>query len=190
MPDTLHAHQPGTPLADLRLVVMGVSGCGKSTLAEHLATAWDLVMVEGDSLHSPESVRKMRSGIPLQDEDRWPWLERVGDALAAPAPGHHGRVVACSALKRAYRDVIRRTCPQVTFLFLEGSHAILQARMAQRQGHYMPPALLDSQLATLEVPGADESDVIHVRVDCPTQEQVAASRHALLARDRIQTARS
>ncbi len=165
--------------APLRLVVMGVSGCGKSTLAATLAARWNLAMIEGDELHSQANVAKMRAGIALQDEDRWEWLARVGAELARPPGAHRGRVVACSALKRAYRDVIRAACPGVVLLFLDGARAPLLERMQQRQDHYMPPALLDSQLATLERPGPDEPDVVHLQLEDTPEDQVATSLRGL-----------
>ncbi|WP_295501130.1 gluconokinase [Limnohabitans sp. Rim8] len=142
----------------LRLIVMGVSGCGKSTLAAALSERLGLDMVDGDDLHLPESVAKMRSGIALQDADRWPWLDRIGHFLAqAPVPG---RVVACSALKRVYRERIREQAGEVCFVFLDGDFDLIEQRMRQRVGHYMQPGLLDSQFRTLEKPEADETDVI------------------------------
>jgi carbohydrate kinase (thermoresistant glucokinase family) len=164
-------------LRQARFVVMGVSGCGKSTLAQALAQAWDLEWVEGDALHAQASVAKMRAGIPLQDDDRWPWLDRVGAALAAPGPG--GRVITCSALKRSYRDRLRAACPGLIFLFLDAPRSALVARMAQREGHFMPGALLDSQLATLEAPGPAETDVVHLEVEEPTPGQVDAARRGI-----------
>lgn len=148
-----------------QIVVMGVSGCGKSTLAAGLAGQMQLEMVDGDDLHLPESVAKMRAGIALRDEDRWPWLERIGQCLDAPAQAGHGRVVACSALRRIYRDRIRQYAPQVRFVFLDGSADTLRQRMALRVGHYMPAELLASQLDTLERPAADETDVIRLDIE-------------------------
>ena len=146
----------------LRLVVMGVSGCGKSTLARAAADALHLHMVDGDDLHLPESVRKMSNGIALNDADRWPWLDRVASALLQPDPslGKAGSVVACSALRRAYRDRLRQQVPGLHFVFLEGEAELLAQRMAQREGHFMLLQLLSSQLATLEIPGPDEHDVL------------------------------
>lgn len=139
---------------------MGVSGCGKSTLSQALAQRLSLDMVDGDDLHLDESVAKMRAGIALQDADRWPWLDRIGRYLAnGPADGP-GRVVACSALRRAYRDRIRALAGEVCFLYLEGDHDLFAQRMRQRQGHYMQASLLDSQFQTLERPGPEESDVL------------------------------
>ena len=161
----------------LRLIVMGVSGCGKSTMASALGERLGLDMVDGDDLHLPESVAKMRSGIALQDADRWPWLDRIGHYLAqAQEPG---RVVACSALKRVYRDRIREQAGDVCFVFLDGDFDLIEQRMRQRVNHYMQPGLLDSQFRTLEKPQADESDVIRLPITKPVQDMVAQAVQAL-----------
>lgn len=146
----------------LRWVVMGVSGCGKSTLAEALAQQMQLRLVDGDDLHLPESVRKMSIGIALSDEDRWPWLDRVAQALLTPLqrPKNAGCVVACSALRRVYRDRLRAQVPGLQFIFLNGSADLLHQRMTRREGHFMLLQLLSSQLATLEIPAPDEVDVL------------------------------
>jgi carbohydrate kinase (thermoresistant glucokinase family) len=164
----------------LRLIVMGVSGCGKSTMATALGERLDLEIVDGDDLHLPESVAKMRAGIALQDADRWPWLDRIGDYLAhAETPG---RVVACSALKRIYRDRIREQAGDVCFVFLDGDFELIDQRMRQRVGHYMQAGLLDSQFRTLEKPQADETDVIHLPITEPVQDMVAQALAALQTR--------
>ncbi len=155
--------------APLRLVVMGVSGCGKSTLAAALAQGLGLQMTDADALHSPESVAKMRAGVPLQDEDRWPWLQRIGQALSQASGA--GAVVACSALRRAYRERIRAAAGGVRFVFLDGPRSVLEQRLRERQHLYMPPSLLQSQLDTLERPGADEPDVLALSLVVPTPEQ-------------------
>jgi carbohydrate kinase (thermoresistant glucokinase family) len=161
----------------LRLIVMGVSGCGKSTMAAALSERLGLEMVDGDDLHLAESVAKMRAGIALQDADRWPWLARIGDYLAlAQTPG---RVVACSALKRAYRDRIRQQAGEVCFLFLNGDFELIEKRMQQRVGHYMQPGLLTSQFQALELPHADETDVITLPITEPVTELVKQAISAL-----------
>ncbi len=162
----------------LRLIVMGVSGCGKSTMANALAARLGLQMVDGDDLHTPASVAKMRSGVALSDDDRWPWLDRVGGYLSEADPGP-GRVVACSALRRAYRDRIRGRAGDVCFLFLQGDFALIERRMAQRVGHYMQPGLLDSQFRTLETPQPDETDVITLPITDPVDELVNRALAAL-----------
>ena len=139
-----------------RYVVMGVSGCGKSRIGQDFAMAQGAEFVDGDSLHPPENVAKMRRGEPLDDSDRAPWLDRVGQVLQAD-----DMVVACSALKRIYRDRIRAMAgAPVMFLFLRGKRETLLQRMASRPGHFMPVSLLDSQLATLEPPTADEPHLV------------------------------
>ncbi len=164
----------------LRLVVMGVSGCGKTTLAQALSARLGLDMVDGDDLHLPESIRKMSGGIALQDEDRWPWLDRIGQYLSATAHGAaRGRVVACSALKRAYRDRIRDQAAGVVFVFLHGDPATIHQRMAGRVGHYMRPGLLESQLQTLQVPGPQEGDVLHLPIDLTVHDLVTRTCEAL-----------
>ena len=141
------------------LVVMGVSGAGKTTTALELVRllGWDYA--EGDDFHPAANVEKMHAGIPLDDEDRWPWLR----ALAAWIGGHEqeGRpaVVTCSALKRSYRDLLRDGHPSVFFVHVHGSAALLHERVENRHGHYMPPSLLDSQLETLEPLGTDEPGI-------------------------------
>ncbi|MCE2915136.1 MAG: gluconokinase [Rubrivivax sp.] len=164
-----------SPPTVLRLVVMGVSGCGKSTLAGALGEALHLCMTDGDDLHLPDSVRKMQSGVPLTDADRWPWLDRVAACLqAAPdASAPAGRVVACSALKRVYRDRLRQHLPDIRFVFLDGQPELLRQRMGQRTGHFMQLQMLESQLNTLERPAGDEHDVLTLQADQPLAHQVA-----------------
>jgi gluconokinase len=144
-------------LRPLSIIVMGVSGSGKSTLGKALANAIGCPFLEGDEFHSPESVQKMRAGIPLTDTDRWPWLERLGGAIGTAVAEHGIAVASCSSLKRIYRDRLRTTIAiPVCFVLLEASREELTQRMTHRAGHYMPVTLLDSQLATLERPQPDE----------------------------------
>jgi len=133
------------------VVVMGVSGSGKTTVGAALADALGLRFVDGDALHPAANVAKMAAGIPLDDADRAPWLDAIGAVLAAGPV-----VVACSALKRAYRDRLRAAAPGLQLVFLDGDPALLASRMTARPGHFMPASLLDSQLATLERPESDE----------------------------------
>ena len=152
----------------LRIIVMGVSGSGKSTLAEGLSKSLGLRMKDGDELHLPESVAKMSAGIALEDADRWPWLDRIASYLANSEQnpqGKSGGIVACSALKRIYRDRIRQQAGPIVFLFLDGKPDLIKQRMQDRKGHYMQAGLLDSQLQTLEKPSADESDVIALSIN-------------------------
>lgn len=164
------------------VVVMGVSGSGKSTIGAAIAAALALRFVDGDSLHSPASVARMRSGVPLTDDDRWPWLDRIGAELADAVRSPAGVVVACSALKRAYRDRIRAAAPGVRFVFLDGSRETIESRMATRSGHYMPTSLLASQLATLERPQDDERDVVALSIEAPVAGIVDAAVRALATR--------
>ncbi|MGR6429427.1 gluconokinase [Rhizobium sp. PAMB 3174] len=159
------------------IVVMGVSGCGKSSMGAALAERLGLPFVEGDALHPAANVEKMSKGIPLTDDDRWPWLEKVGETLAAMrADG--GGIASCSSLKRIYRDVLRRKAgDDLIFVHLHGSRELLLERMTHRPGHFMPASLLDSQLATLEVPGADEHAI---PVDCAEPLETAVARVAAL----------
>lgn len=143
----------------LRVVIMGVSGCGKSSVGAALSVRLGIPYRDGDDLHPAANVAKMRAGIPLGDEDRWPWLDRVANVLRREAPV----LVGCSALRRAYRDRIRAGADgPVRFVHLTGGRAVIAARMAAREGHYMPPSLLDSQFATLEPPGPEEAFSIDI----------------------------
>ncbi|HEU5186316.1 MAG TPA: gluconokinase [Gemmatimonadaceae bacterium] len=138
-------------------VIMGVCGAGKSLIGAKLARALDIEFVEGDALHPPENVRRMAAGIPLTDDDRQDWLIAIAARLRDAKRAGAGLVVSCSALKRRYRDLLRSAGdPDTRFVYLAGSRTLLAERMANRRGHFMPPALLDSQLATLEEPSADE----------------------------------
>jgi len=152
----------------LVVVVMGVSGSGKSTLAEALARKLDFSFLEGDSFHSDENKRKMSAGIALEDADRWPWLDALSAAIGATrvaARPEKGVVATCSALKRTYRDRIRSAVrPPLLFVYLSVGRETLEHRMHSRHGHFMPAALLDSQLSTLEVPASDEADAITIAV--------------------------
>lgn len=135
---------------------MGVSGSGKSTVGTALARRLAVPYLDADTLHPPANIAKMTAGEPLDDRDRYPWLERVGEWLA----GHRdGAVASCSALKRKYRDQLRVHCPEVEFLHLAGSPELIGGRLAARSGHFMPPALLRSQFEALEPLGPDEAGV-------------------------------
>ncbi|TPJ30206.1 gluconokinase [Mesorhizobium sp. B2-7-2] len=153
-----------------RIVVMGVTGSGKTTIGEALARAITATFIDGDKLHPEVNIAKMSAGIALEDADRWPWLAKVGEMLRlAPAPV----IVGCSALKRAYRDFITEQAgAPVLFIYLDGSRELISKRMHERTGHFMPTSLLDSQFATLEVPGKDEN-VMAVAIHAPLDEIVA-----------------
>ncbi|QLF69434.1 gluconokinase [Peteryoungia desertarenae] len=155
------------------IIVMGVSGCGKSSVGEALASALSLPFIEGDILHPAANVDKMAKGIPLTDDDRWPWLSLIGEKMAEALQQGEGIVVSCSALKAIYRDHLRTaTGNHLTFVYLHGSKALLSQRMGARTGHFMPPTLLDSQLATLEIP-TGEPGVVTVSIDQPVESIVA-----------------
>ncbi|MFP3986672.1 gluconokinase [Streptomyces sp. E11-3] len=153
------------------VVVMGVSGTGKSTVGGLLADALGVPYAEADAFHPPANIAKMRSGTPLDDSDREPWLDAIG-AWAASRAGRGG-VVSCSALKRAYRDRLRAAAPGLFFVHLTGDRALIAERLAARRDHFMPGTLLDSQFATLEPLQADEHG---------TAVPVTAAPEALVAR--------
>jgi gluconokinase len=138
-------------------VIMGVSGSGKSLIGAMLARELGLEFVEGDDLHPPDNVKRMAAGIPLTDDNRRGWLNRIADRLGDAKRAGIGLVVSCSALKRIYRDLLRSVgSADVRFVYLAGSHELLVTRLATRRGHFMPPSLLKSQMAILEEPSPDE----------------------------------
>ncbi len=151
---------------------MGVSGCGKTTIGGRVARELGIPFLDGDSLHPAGNVAKMAAGTPLTDEDRWPWLATVGNALADA--GHSGLMLACSALRRSHRDAIRALAPDAVFLHLQGSRQVLGSRLEGRQDHFMPPALLESQLATLEPLAVGEAGIV-VDIAAPVDQVVGAA---------------
>jgi len=156
-------------------VVMGVSGSGKSVIGRPFAKALGVDFVEGDDYHPPENVRRMSSGIPLTDDDRAGWLQALADRIHEAKDAGTGLVVTCSALKRSYRDLLRagaKPAP-LRFIYLRGSRTVIAERIGARRGHFMPPALLDSQFDTLEEPTPDEG-VWVCDVSKPSQEIVDA----------------
>ncbi|MBL8327400.1 MAG: gluconokinase [Rubrivivax sp.] len=161
-----------------QVVVMGVSGCGKSTLGRGLAQALGVRYVEGDELHPPRNIERMAAGIPLTDEDRQDWLQAVGAQLSTASAAGEGLVVTCSALRRSYRDGLRAAAPGLRLVYLRGDEALLAQRLTQRQGHYMPASLLQSQLQTLEPPAADEQP-IELDIAAPSAELLAVALRAL-----------
>jgi len=159
---------------------MGVSGTGKTLVGTRLAHALGVAFLEGDDLHPTENVRRMTQGIALTDDDRRGWLAAIAARLARARQTGTGLVVSCSALKRAYRDVLRSADPDLRFVHLTGDPALIARRMAGRAGHFMPPALLESQLATLEVPVPEEQAWTFDLADPPDTivAQVLARLHA------------
>jgi gluconokinase len=136
---------------------MGVSGCGKTEIGRRLAECLNAAFIEGDAYHSGASIDKMRAGIPLDDDDRRAWLLRLQERVRLACRSGESAVLACSALKRRYRDVLREGDPDLTFVHLDGERTVLAARMQARAGHYMPTALLDSQISDLDPLQADEN---------------------------------
>jgi gluconokinase len=135
---------------------MGVCGTGKTTVGEALAKRLACPFLEGDSFHPPANIEKMSAGMPLDDADRWPWLDHLGQAIAEHAQRNDHVIAACSALKRIYRDRLRHHAGDILFVLLDGDRGVLGDRLAARADHYMPASLLASQLAILERPGSDE----------------------------------
>ena len=173
--------------SNLQLIVMGVSGCGKSTVSQAVGKKLGLEVADGDDFHSAESRAKMHSGIALEDADRWPWLDRIAQHLTThPTHLPAGKIVACSALKLAYRNQIRATVPDLLFIFLDGSSDLIRERMAKRQGHFMQLSLLDSQLRTLEKPTSDEKDVMAINIDNSIEKIVSQITFALEERQALE----
>jgi gluconokinase len=163
----------------IAVVVMGVSASGKSTVGAALARALSLPFVEGDELHSRHNIEKMSRGEPLTDEDRAPWLDAIASLLGDEARYPRGVVLACSALKTAYRDQLRAASPAVRFVFLDASPELIGARMAARRHHFMPPGLEASQFAALQRPAPTEPEVIILDAALPIEALVEAARRAL-----------
>jgi len=155
------------------MLLMGVSGCGKTTVGDQLAERLGWPYQEGDALHPPANVAKMAGGMPLTDADRLPWLAAVAAWIDARRAAGECGVVSCSALKRAYRQLLIGDRPDVRLVYLQGSRDQLAERLAARTGHYMPAGLLDSQLATLEEPTAAEQPLV-VTIDQPVEAVVTA----------------
>ena len=160
------------------IVVMGVAGSGKSTIAADLARRLEWRFAEGDAFHPAQNVRKMRSGIPLTDADRAPWLDAIAAWIRETRNRGEQCVVACSALKRAYRERIAADRDDVRFVYLRGPYELVAQRMATREGHYMPLGLLRSQYDTLEEPGDEENPIV-ISIDRPPGEICAAIVDAL-----------
>jgi gluconokinase len=142
------------------VVVMGVCGCGKTTVARRISALTGFAFAEADEFHSEANVAKMRAGVPLSDEDRWPWLRSLAAWMAERAAAGESTVVACSALRRDYRELLAQGPPSVSFVHLDGNIETIRQRLSRRTGHYMPASLLDSQVATLESLQADEPGIV------------------------------
>ncbi|AVT37947.1 gluconokinase [Plantactinospora sp. BB1] len=160
------------------VVVMGVSGSGKTTVAVGISAVTGLTFAEADEFHPESNVELMRAGVPLADAHRWPWLRELAGWMAERAAEGVSTVLACSALRRSYRDVLRQGPPSVDFVFLDGSAEVIRERISRRAGHYMPASLLDSQIATLERPGPDER-ILTLDVAATPQELVEAAVEGL-----------
>ena len=151
------------------LIAMGVSGAGKTRIGEMLAERLKCSFTDGDAFHSAANKEKMHNGIPLTDEDRWPWLRTIRAAIEEKQAAHEDAVFTCSSLKRSYRDVLRAGDKDVCFVYLKGSREVLQERLQTRTGHFFDPSLLQSQLDTLEEPGDDEAITVSIEL---TPEQI------------------
>ncbi|WP_018898505.1 gluconokinase [Rhizobium sp. 2MFCol3.1] len=157
------------------IIVMGVSGSGKSSVGEAIAQALAVEFAEGDALHPASNVEKMSKGIPLTDEDRFPWLDIIGKTMRAALDRNESIIVSCSALKKSYRDRLRTAVAgNLFFVYLHGSKELLTVRMGARKGHFMPLSLLENQLATLEVP-TGEPGVVTVDIDTTVDEIAKAA---------------
>jgi gluconokinase len=168
------------PRSDRRAIVaMGVSGSGKTTFGKALADALGLPFFDGDDFHTPEARAKMGAGIALTDADRAPWLDRIGAELADASNHPRGAIIACSALRRAYRDRLRVAVgADLRFVFLDGDKMLMRKRVADRRGHYMPASLIDSQFATLERPDG-EADVVTLAADREAKDLVSEALREL-----------
>ena len=163
------------------IIVMGVSGSGKSTIGALLAESLAWPFTDADGFHPPANVAKMASGRALTDDDRWPWLDAIAAHIGAARKAGQPVVIACSALRRAYRDRLRAGHNDLVFLHLAGSADVIATRQAARQGHFMPPSLMASQFATLEDP-SEEADAITLSVTASPEAVVAAALKAIEAR--------
>ncbi|GAB2587171.1 gluconokinase [Dyella jejuensis] len=156
------------------IVIMGVAGCGKSTIAQAMCRRIGAVLIEGDDFHSSHNIQKMRAGTPLTDEDRKGWLQRLAQATANTLSNDRSAILACSALKRTYRDILRGAVPQLGCLYLELTPAQAAARVAHRSNHFMPASLIDSQFRDLEPP-YDEPLVLTAAAVSPIDDIVDAA---------------
>lgn len=160
-------------------VFMGVSSCGKSSIGAAVAKALETKFIDGDDLHPRSNIIKMKSGSPLNDSDRAPWLERINDAVYSIEQKGEQGVIVCSALRRQYRDLIRQNNSKLVFIHLYGDFELVKERMFARKAHFMPIELLKSQFDTLEMPATDEADVIQVSIDGTFEEVVQRCINAI-----------
>ena len=167
------------PVVPPHAVFMGVSGCGKSTVAALHARATGATLIEADELHPPANIAKMSAGVPLTDEDRAGWLSAIADRIAQATARGESLALTCSALKRAYRDRLRQADPTLVFVLLDGPRELLAGRIRARRGHFMPPGLLDSQLATLERPDPRQERCVTVSIEGSPKKIAAAVAAAL-----------
>ncbi len=171
-------------MSTVKCVVMGVCGSGKTTVGKALADRFGATFIDGDDLHPRANIIKMRSGQPLNDEDRAPWLERVSDVFFSLSNRHASGVVVCSALKRKYRDIIRKGNPGLVFIHLYADKQVILDRMSARKGHYMKSSMVDSQFADLEFPDPkEEPDVVSIDVAAPCGEVIDSAIRALEERE-------
>ncbi|CAM3898935.1 gluconokinase [Serratia silvae] len=166
-------------MAGKSIILMGVSGSGKSTIGAAVAREIKAKFIDGDDLHPRANIQKMASGQPLNDEDRAPWLQRLNDAAYSLHHKNESGIIVCSALKRRYRDLLRKDNDNMVFIYLKGSFEVILARLQARSGHFMPTELLKSQFEALEEPGADEKDVICVDIDTDVEGVVGRCVTAL-----------
>ncbi|MCC9205679.1 gluconokinase [Arthrobacter sp. zg-Y769] len=165
-----------TPTAQ-HLVIMGVAGSGKTTIANLLSKRLGWIAAEADEFHPAVNIAKMSAGVPLDDDDRWPWLYAIRDWMGTQAENGRCTIVTCSALKRTYRNVLSQASGEVTFVHLDGSTEVLAERMKTRSGHFMPPSLLPSQISTLEPLSPEESGIRIEITDSPAEIVDAVLRH-------------
>lgn len=173
-------------ISRLRYVVMGVSGCGKSEIGARLAARLGMPYLEGDTDHPPGNIAKMKAGIPLDDADRRGWLLTIQRRIREAADAGQGLILSCSALKRAYRDLLREADPELVFLHLVGSSAVIANRIQARPGHFMPVTLLESQFRDLEPPGEDEQ-AISLDIDTAPDSLVEQVVRQMSSRQRMET---
>lgn len=166
-------------MAELCIILMGVSGTGKTTVGLALSQAIGAKFIDGDDLHPRQNIVKMASGQPLEDSDRLPWLDRIGDVIFSLGQKNESGILVCSALKKRYRDQLRQGNPALRFLWLTGDYNCILQRMQQRKGHFMPEALLQSQFAALEAPDESEPDIVAVDI-APDVTQIVGQALALL----------